>query len=78
MIVRLEQAQAETAAADCELARLADGQVVVEKVSGEMAALSAMLDTLVAGELDDPATVHRARALLADLIDPFEAYPHPD
>jgi hypothetical protein len=35
-----------------------------------------MLDKLASGEVDDPATLYKARGLLAELVDPFEAFPH--
>jgi len=47
-------------------------------ITATAADLSGMLDKLVRGQVDDPATLHKARGLLAELVDPFEAYPHAD
>jgi hypothetical protein len=49
-----------------------------EAITATAADLSAMLDKLVRGQVDDPAALYKARGLLAELVDPFEAFPRVD
>jgi hypothetical protein len=46
-------------------------------ISATVADLTAALDAMTAGDIE-PAAMYKARLLLAELVDPFEAFPHPD
>jgi hypothetical protein len=56
--------------------RLDTGGTGSEAITATAAELSAVLVTLVAGKVHDPATLYKARGLLTELVDPFEAFPH--
>jgi len=57
-----------------ELARLQSGNTRHAAVTVQSDDLRRMLDALVAGDVNDPAVMVRARMLLAQLADPFDAY----
>jgi hypothetical protein len=75
---RLKQATDTRDVALAELDRLDTSSTVTAAVTATADDLRSMLDTLVAGELDDPATLYKARGLLAELVEPFEAFEHPE
>ena len=58
-----------------ELARLQSGNTRHAAVTVQADDLRKMLDALVAVDVNDPAVMVRARMLLAQLVDPFDAYP---
>jgi site-specific DNA recombinase len=75
---QLKAATQERDAAVAELARLQSGRTrVPAAVTAQTDALRRMLDAVVAGDVSDPAVMVRARMPLAQLVDPFDAYPHP-
>jgi len=74
---QLKAATQERDAAVAELARLQSGGTGHAAETAQADDLRGMLDTLVAGNVSDPAVMVRARMLLAQLVDPFDAYPHP-
>ncbi len=74
---RLKQATTARDAAAAELGRLDAGSTVTEAISATADDLRSTLDSLVGGKLDDPATLYKARGLLAQLVEPFEAFEHP-
>lgn len=73
---RLKAATETRDAARAELGRLETGNTVPESISATAADLRSMLDALVDGQVDDPATLYKARGLLAELVEPFEAFAH--
>jgi hypothetical protein len=75
---RLKAATDARDAAKLEMDRLDTGSTESEAITATAADLSAMLDKLVRGQVDDPAALYKARGLLAELVDPFEAFPHAD
>jgi hypothetical protein len=76
---KLKQATDKRDAATADLASLEDatGGGASAAITATAADLNGMLDALMAGAVDQ-ATMYKARLLLAELVDPFEAHPHPD
>ena len=75
---RLKAATAARDAAVAELSRLNAGSPASEAISATADDLRVMLDDLAGGTIDDPATLYKARGLLAELVEPFEAFAHPE
>jgi hypothetical protein len=75
---RLKAATDARDAARLETDRLDTGGTKSAAITATAADLSAMLDKLVRGQVDASATLYKARGLLTELVDPFEAFPHED
>jgi site-specific DNA recombinase len=73
---RLKEATAARDAAVVELSQLQTGSTASEAISATADDLRAMLDRLVGGTVDDPTVVYKARGLLAELVEPFDAFVH--
>ncbi len=75
---RLKVATETRDAALAELGRLDTGSTVSQAITATAEDLRGLLDALVDGQVDDPATLYWARGLLAELAEPFEAFAHPE